>query len=101
MTALRTHLHEAARRLLNTRCADDLDEARLEAEVLYAEAAGLDRARVIAAGGLEPDANVLERFGALLARRLAHEPLAYILGRRECYGLTFEVARGVLIPRPE
>jgi release factor glutamine methyltransferase len=101
MTALRLHLHEAARRLLDVHAADSLDEARLEAELLYAEAAESDRAHVLANGGEEPDAAVLERFEALLVRRLAHEPLAYILGRRECFGMTFEVARGVLIPRPD
>lgn len=101
MTALRHHLHEAARRLLDVGAAGSLDEARLEVELLYAEAAGLDRAQVLAAGADEPDPIALDRFEALLARRLGHEPLAYILGRRECYGMTFEVARGVLIPRPE
>lgn len=94
-------LHEAAQRLLAAGCDDTLDEARLEAELLYGEAAGLDRAQVLAAGGDEPAPEVGARFDALLARRLTHEPLAYILGRRECFGLTFEVARGVLIPRPD
>jgi release factor glutamine methyltransferase len=98
---LRIHLHEAAQRLLAAECDDSLDEARLEAELLYGEAAGLDRAQVLAAGSEEPDTANLDRFEALLTRRLTHEPLAYILGRRECFGLTFEVTRGVLIPRPE
>ena len=101
MTPLRTTVHEAALALLATHCDDTLDEARPEAEVLYGEAAGLDRAQVIARGGDAPDAEALTRFEALLARRLSHEPLAYILGRRECYGMTFIVGPGVLIPRPE
>lgn len=94
-------LHEAARQLIATRAADDLDEGRLEAELLYAEAAGWDRVRVLASGSEVPDTEVLGRFEALLVRRLAHEPLAYILGRREFYGLTFEVGPGCLVPRPE
>ena len=63
--------------------------------------AGWDRARVIAAGSESPQQQDLAGFEALLRRRLAREPLAYILGRREFYGLTFEVGPGVLIPRPE
>jgi release factor glutamine methyltransferase len=98
---LRDLLHSAARQLVDIGAADDIDAARLEVEVLYGEAAGLDRAAVIARGGNVPSADALERFEALLARRLAREPLAYILGRRECYGMTFEVGSGVLIPRPE
>src|SRR5206468_3644260 len=86
MTLLRTHLHEAAQRLLAAHCADILDEARLEAELLYGHAAGIDRARVLAAGADEPSLAILADFEALLTRRLAHEPLAYILGRRECFG---------------
>lgn len=42
-----------------------------------------------------------ERFAAALARRTAREPLAYILGRREFWSLTFAVSRVTLIPRPE
>ncbi|MSP22787.1 MAG: peptide chain release factor N(5)-glutamine methyltransferase [Dehalococcoidia bacterium] len=94
-------LIEAARQLIEARAADDLDEGRLEAELLYAEAAGWDRVRVLASGAEVPEFEVLARFEALLDRRLAHEPLAYILGRREFYGLTFEVGPGCLVPRPE
>jgi release factor glutamine methyltransferase len=94
-------LLEAARRLIEAQAADDLDEGRLEAELLYAEAAGWDRVRVLASGGEVPEFEVLARFEALLDRRLAHEPLAYILGKREFYGLTFEVGPGCLVPRPE
>ncbi len=98
---VRTRLHEAARRLLYQHAADDLDEGRLQAELLYGEAAGWDRAQVLAAGAEVPEHATLGRFERLLERRLRHEPFAYILGRREFYGLTFEVGPGVLIPRPE
>lgn len=101
MPPLRLLLTDAARALLTAGCDETLDEARLEIEVLYAEASGLTRAGVLARGNEEPAADALPAFEAALARRLAHEPLAYILGRRECYGLTFEVHRGVLIPRPD
>src|SRR5690606_25659043 len=77
------------------------DDGRLQAELLYAEASGLDRSQVIAAGGEQPAAAALETFRGLLERRLGHEPLAYILGRREFYGRTFLVGPGCLIPRPE
>ncbi|MBM3139458.1 MAG: peptide chain release factor N(5)-glutamine methyltransferase [Chloroflexi bacterium] len=98
---LRARLQAASQRLLGAHCADDLDDARLQAELLYGEAAGLDRARVIAAGGGAADPTALERLEALLLRRLGHEPLAYILGWREFYGLRFEVGPGCLVPRPE
>lgn len=101
VTILRAHLQAAARALIDAGCDDTLDEARLEVEVLYAEASGLTRAAVLARGSDEPDPAALETFEATLARRLAHEPLAYILGRREFYGMTFAVRRGVLIPRPD
>lgn len=101
MQPLRLLLTDAARSLLAAGCDDTLDEARLETEVLYAEASGLTRAGVLARGNEEPSPDALPVFEATLARRLGHEPLAYILGRRECYGLTFEVHQGVLIPRPD
>ena len=98
---VRDVVHRATERLLAARCADDLDEARLQAEVLYGEAAQRDRAQVIAAGAHPSNAATRAAFEALLARRLAHEPLAYILGRREFYGMTLAVGPGCLIPRPE
>ena len=94
-------LFEAARQLLAVGAADDLDEARLETDLLYGEAAGLTRAQVIAAGRETPPPETLAGFEALMRRRMGREPLAYILGRREFYGLTFAVGPGVLIPRPE
>ena len=48
---------------------------------------------------LDEDASL--NFAALVARRAAGEPVAYLLGRREFYGREFYVAPGVLIPRPE
>jgi release factor glutamine methyltransferase len=98
---VRDILRDAADRLLAVSAADDLDEARLEVELLYGRAANLDRVHVIAAGGETPDPAALEPFEALVQRRVAHEPLAYILGEREFYGLTFEVGPGALVPRPE
>jgi release factor glutamine methyltransferase len=77
------------------------DSPRLDAELLLAEALGVDRARVVIAAGepLEPDAAA--RYATLLARRRAREPVAYILGRRDFRHLTLAVDRRVLIPRPE
>ena len=99
--SLGERLHAAAGELLTAGASHDLDEARLEVELLYGEAAGLTRAQVIAASRDPADAVHLEGFEALMERRRGREPLAYILGRREFYGLTFEVGPGALIPRPE
>lgn len=97
--SLRETLREAAQRLVVGQAAEDLDDAVLQADLLYAEASGLDRAQVMAASEGAPEA--LAAFAELLGRRLNHEPLAYILGRREFYGRTFEVGPGCLVPRPE
>jgi release factor glutamine methyltransferase len=64
-------------------------------------AAGIDSARTearILIGHADGDANMLER---LIVRRIAHEPIAYIVGHKEFWSLDFEVGPGVLIPRPE
>jgi len=98
---LRDDLQNAANRLRMVRAADDLDDARLQVELLYGEAAHLERTQVIAAGGRDADPASLAAFEELLRRRENHEPLAYILGRREFYGRTFEVGPGCLVPRPE
>lgn len=78
-----------------------VDTPRLDAELLLAEVLGVGRARLVldADATLEDDA--AERFSALIRRRAAREPVAYILGRREFRHITVSVDRRVLIPRPE
>lgn len=90
-------IHEAASRLE----AAAIDDARLEAEVLLAHLLGCDRAHLLARFGDAVAADAVTRFEALLARRLAHEPLAYIVGHREFYGIEIACQPGALIPRPE
>ena len=76
-------------------------DARLDAEVLARHALGWDRARLVADGREEMAADVLVRYRALIERRAAREPVAFITGHREFWGLDFEVTPAVLIPRPE
>ncbi len=76
-------------------------EARLEARVLATHAWNVAPAWLIAHDTDTPDPSARTRFETLLARRLAGEPVAYLSGRREFYGRTFEVGPAVLIPRPE
>lgn len=78
-----------------------VDSPRLSAQVLVAEVLGLTRLGL----SLERDRVLTpqetDRIRTLAARRATGEPLAYILGRREFYGLDFAVTPDVLIPRPE
>src|SRR5437870_1525872 len=75
--------------------------ARLDADVLLAAACGIDRAQLYAHGSDSVAESFAADFRAMLARRLAHEPLAYITGRQEFWSLDFLVTPDVLIPRPE
>jgi len=78
-----------------------IDDARLEAELLWMTALELDRANLFAHLRTRPEEPALGRAEALLTRRLRREPAAYLMGKREFYGLDFFVAPGVLVPRPE
>ena len=84
---------EAAARL-----AGVTETPRLDAELLMAHALGSSRERLLLSG---LDDAVPEAFATLLARRLAHEPIAYITGRRAFWTIELDVAPGVLIPRPD
>jgi release factor glutamine methyltransferase len=74
------------------------DTARLDAELLMAEALHIDRDRLILA---PPDRDVPERFWQMLERREAGEPVAYITGRRAFWKIELHVGPGVLVPRPD
>ena len=78
-----------------------IDSARLDGEVLLAAALAMTREQLVIAARLPLSAAQVERFEALLLRRLRREPIAYITGRREFWSLEFEVTRAVLIPRQE
>lgn len=74
---------------------------RRDAETLLAHTIHHDRAWLLAHTEDELSANDLESFRALTARRAAQEPLQYITGTQEFFGLTLRVTPDVLIPRPE
>lgn len=74
------------------------DTPRLDAELLMAHALGVAREEMLLN---RLDAAVPAGFEALLARRLACEPVAYITGRRAFWTIELAVGPGVLIPRPE
>jgi release factor glutamine methyltransferase len=90
-------LRVAARRLAELPQA----EPRLEAELLLGEATGLRRTQLLAWPERSVPAEALSRFDALLARRLAGEPIAYIRGRQAFWTLELTVTRDTLVPRPE
>lgn len=74
---------------------------RLDAELLLQEVSGLGRASLIAYPEREIPEKVASKFKELANRRADGEAIAYILGRKEFWGLEFEVGSGVLVPRPE
>jgi release factor glutamine methyltransferase len=86
-------LADAARKL-----GASSDTARLDAEILLAEAFGMDRDRLLLS---PPDRAVPDRFEEMVERRAAGEPIAYITGRRAFWNIELHVGPGVLIPRPD
>jgi release factor glutamine methyltransferase len=73
----------------------------LENRILLMHALQLTRIQLITQDERAIDAQQAQQLSALFQRRLLGEPIAYIVGQREFYGLQFEVTPDVLIPRPE
>ncbi len=86
-------LADAARQL-----SDSSDTARLDCELLMAEALHIDRDRLILS---PPEGEVPQRFWDMLERRKKGEPVAYITGRRAFWNIELHVGPGVLVPRPD
>lgn len=78
-----------------------VDSPRLSAELLLAKTVGCSRLSIILERDRQLSPQELESFGELVSRRAKGEPIAYLLGEKEFYGLDFQVTRDVLIPRPE
>jgi len=93
---VRTLLLDASAKLRNA----GIDSANREARLLLAHAMGVTGEDIIA-GRVAPDEGAAAVFDALVKRRAAREPLAYITGSKEFWSLDFKVGKGVLVPRPE
>jgi release factor glutamine methyltransferase len=78
-----------------------VNHERLTASLLLARLLRLDRTQIIARSGDALDEGQYQTFLTQVARRAAGEPLQYITGHQEFYGLDFLVTPDVLIPRPE
>lgn len=78
-----------------------VDAPRTTAQLLLAQLLSQPKEWLIAHDDYVLSASIVAQYEDLLARVAAHEPLAYILGQREFYGLDFNVDKRVLIPRPE
>ncbi len=101
MTAVAGSVGEALGSARDALAAAGVETPRLDAEVLLAAATGLDRAALAATPENGVDAAAGRRFGAMVRRRVAREPVAYILGRRGFRRIELAVDPRVLIPRPE
>lgn len=86
-------LADAARQLSETS-----DTARLDAELLMAEALHIDRDRLLLS---PPEREIPKRFWSMVKRRMKGEPIAYITGRRAFWNIDLHVGPGVLVPRPD
>lgn len=93
MPTLAQHLAHAAELLVPM-----TDTPRVDAEILLAHALGISRPQLLTRLN---ESLPVGRFDALLRRRLAYEPIAYILGEWEFFSLNFEVVSPILVPRPE
>ena len=97
----RTTVRDALDSALIALTAAGCESPRLDAELLLADALGVDRAAVIAAPSRELEPAQARRFQTHARRRTQREPVAYILGRKGFRTIELEVDGRVLIPRPE
>lgn len=94
-TTVDSLIEEASRDLL------DPLETRREAQILLGHALGVSRAWICAHGDERPEAPAAGVFHDLMRRRRSGAPIAYLVGKREFYGLDFRVTPDVLIPRAD
>ena len=99
MTTIHQHVAKARGRFreagLSSKGAD------LDARLLAQFVLGWSAERLITCGNEPEPPDFAPKYETLVRRRLGREPLAYIIGQQEFWGLSFEVSPAVLIPRPE
>jgi release factor glutamine methyltransferase len=94
-------IREAMHAAVDAMRAAGVEQARLDAELLLADAMGVERAALVADPGGEVSPAAARVFGEMVRRRLRREPVAYILGRKGFRQIELAVDGRVLIPRPE
>jgi release factor glutamine methyltransferase len=97
----RTPVRDAIDSALIALTAAGVDTPRLDAEVLLADAMGVDRAVVVVDSRRELEPDAARAFQDAIRRRSRREPVAYILGHRGFRRLELDVDDRVLVPRPE
>lgn len=98
MVSTYSNLYLDARRALRQA---GVEQDQLEARELLAFAAGKTREELLRDMPLYTSDPVINRFREIMKRRLAGEPVAYIIGEWEFYGLTLSISKDVLIPRAD
>ena len=96
-----TLLRDVIQQLEAPMAAAGIPDARLEAEVMIMNVMRVPRHRIYAYQEEEVPEEAQKVLQELVERRLKREPLAYIMGHKEFYGVDLLVRPGVLIPRPE
>lgn len=94
-------IRHALAQAIHTLDAAHVETPRLDAQVLLAHILGVDRTWLFTHDDLILSPENAQAFADLVAQRLAHTPVAYLVGQRAFYGLSFHVDPRVLIPRPE
>ena len=79
----------------------EVSSARIEIQCLLQKVLNVQRAFLLAHPERELNSAEINLYNNLLQRRLQGEPIAYILGEREFFGLNFKVTPATLIPRPD
>lgn len=100
MTSIRAILLQAQAQLNDASLLNAID-ARYESQLLLQHALKVNRAWLIAHENDDVAIDIQHEFNTLIQRRIGGEPIAYILGSREFYGLNLAVTPATLIPRPD
>ncbi len=94
-------IKEALQRARSSLATNNIDDARLESELLLRHVLNISQIQLYTAINRKLTPEQEKTYRELIERRLKGEPTAYIIGHREFYGLDFQVDPDVLIPRPE
>jgi len=100
MNSIRSALLQAQAQLNDAQQLDAID-AKFESQLLLQHVLKVNRAWLIAHENDDLAADIQHAFDSLIQRRIGGEPIAYILGQREFYGLNLAVTPATLIPRPD